>query len=130
MLCNIYKRHYILLSNQFATIGTKSFVPKVRIDSKSSNFANVVDINIILYRVSELRIYTFPKTGNWSNFRKKRSYRLFPKGTCRDIKKKLFDKTWIIFFFVFLFVYKSKKKIIINYNFLYIITRIIITTFQ
>ena len=107
MLCNIYKRHYILLSNQFATIGTKSFVPKVRIDSKGSNFANVVDINIILYRVSELRIYTFPKTGNWSNFRK-RSYRLFPKGTCRDIKKKLFDRTWIIFF-VFLFVYKSKK---------------------
>ena len=46
-----------MLSNQFATIGTKSFVPKVRIDSKSSNFANVVDINIILYRVLELRIY-------------------------------------------------------------------------
>ena len=112
MLCNIYKRHYILLSNQFATIGTKSFVPKVRIDSKSSNFANVVDINIILYRVSELRIYTFPKTGNWSNFRKKRSYRLFPKGTCRDIKKKLFDRTWI--FFLFSCLYTNQKIFIIR----------------
>ena len=52
-----------MLSNQFATIGTKSFVPKVRIDSKSSNFANVVDINIILYRVSEYIRFQKPEIG-------------------------------------------------------------------
>ena len=79
--------------------GSKRFVPKVKSVPKERILPTwwiLISLYIVCQNSEYIR-FQKPEIGLILE-EKKRSYRLFPKGTCRDIKKKLFDRTWIIFF--------------------------------